>query len=161
MLPIILTALILVGIMGACPGTQLGQTLRRWLVEAPARALARISPRQLIGPAMLAVAGGVLFVLFEAEGLRLFAMAAPELLGWAVMFDITVTLDLVAASLTVAGVARLRPLIARLGIVAASATAVARALPRRAARALRTRTIRRPGPASKDDAEPLAGYALA
>lgn len=161
MLPILIAALVVIGVMGACPETPLGRTLKRWLVETPARVVARFSPRRLVGPALLALAGVVLVVLFEAEGLRLFALAAPELVSWAVMFDITVTLDLVAASLAMAGATRLKPILARLRVTVQRATATLRGLPRRAARALRTRTIKRPGPRRKGDPEPFAGYALA
>lgn len=157
MLPILFTALVLIGVMAAWPDTRLGRGLRHWLIEAPARALARISPRRLIGPALLAGVGAVLFLLFEAEGLRLFAMAAPELVGWAVMFDLTVALDVVAAGLTLAAAARLKPVMMQVRRVASRLAA----LPRRAARALRARTIRRPGPRPSDDPEPVFGYAFA
>lgn len=161
MLPILIAALVVIGVMGACPETPLGRTLRRLLVETPARVLARFSARRLIGPALLAGAGVVLVIMFEAEGLRLFAMAAPELVSWAVMFDLTVTLDLVAASLAMAGATRLKPLLARLRMTVRRTTATLRALPRRAARALRTRAIRQPRPTRKDDPEPFASYAFA
>lgn len=157
MLPILFTALVLIGVMGAWPETRLARSLRRWLIDTPARALSRFSHRRLIGPALLAGVGAVLFLLFEAEGLRLFALAAPELVGWAVMFDLTVALDVVAAGLTLVAAARLKPVMMQARRVASRLAA----LPRRAARGLRTRMIRRPGPRRSDDPEPVAAYALA
>jgi hypothetical protein len=156
MLPLLFAALLAIGIMGAWPNTSLGRWLRRWLVEAPARALSRITPRRMISTAALAALGAVLFLLFETEGLRLFAMAAPELIGWAALFDLTVALDVVASVLTVAAGARLKPLMARARLAIARITTP----PCRAARALRARITSRPGPRRSDDPEPGFGYAF-
>lgn len=158
---ILLALLALVGIMGAFPDTPVGRELRRWLVETPARALARFSPRRLIGPALLAVIGLMLFLLFEAEGLRLVAMALPEVVGWAVMFDVTVTVDLLAALLVVSGGARLRPVADRLRRMTTGAVRIFSAARRRAARAIRSAAARRPSPSRKDDPEPWAAFSAA
>lgn len=156
MTPILFVLLALIGVMGALPDTQVGRILRRWLVEAPARSLARFSPRRLVGPALLAAIGLFLFLLFEAEGLRLFAMALPEVVAWAVMFDVTVTLDLLAALLVVSGGARLRPVADRLRRMRSGAVRTFSAARRRTARAIRAVASRRPSPSKHDDPEPWA-----
>lgn len=157
MTPLLFLLLGLIGIMGACPDTAAGRTLRRWLVETPARALARLTPRRLIGPTLLAAFGLLLFLLFEAEGLRLFAMALPEVVGWAVMFDVTVTLDLLAALLVVSEGARLRPVAAHLRRMTSGAARTFGVARRRAARAIRA-AARRPSPSRNDDPEPWAAF---
>ncbi|NBB63959.1 hypothetical protein GVN18_32350 [Pseudomonas sp. ODNR1LW] len=87
-----------------------GVALRRWLVAAPARLLSQWSRGQLIGLACVALIGAAAVVLFEAEGLRLFAMAAPEMLGWFLMFDVTVLFDLLVLTVSLHALAGWRGL---------------------------------------------------
>ncbi|WP_421731966.1 hypothetical protein [Brevundimonas sp.] len=56
-----------------------GIALRRWLVEAPARHLSRMTAGQTAGPCLVVTLGVAAIVLFEADGARMFALAAPDM----------------------------------------------------------------------------------
>ena len=150
---ILFAALLLIGAMVLYPDTPAGRVLRRWLVEAPANALSSLRPRRLVGPAVLVVIGAVLFLLFEAEGLRLFAMLLPEAVGWLALFDAALALD-AAALLLLAGGSRVKPVLARLNALARKVLTLPPAVARRAARAIRTAAARRPKTPRRDDPEP-------
>jgi hypothetical protein len=80
----------------ALPDTLVGKALRRLLIELPAQALSRLTPGRIaMGLAVMGV-GVLVAVLFEAEGLRLLGMAAPEGLAWVAAFDVATFLDLSA-----------------------------------------------------------------
>ena len=136
----------------ACDQGPVGRFLRRRLVETPARLLSNLSRGQLLGLTLVLLLGGAAAFLFEAEGLRLFSMAAPELTTWVMVFDVTVVFDMAVLTLTLQAVARGRDLnrILRRVIqtVAAYTTAVGR---RRQTR--RRRKPRAPRP-DADDAGP-------
>jgi hypothetical protein len=87
-----------------------GGVLRRWLVSVPAQFLSQLSRGQLIGLACFALIGAAAVTLFEAEGLRLFAMAAPEMVGWFLMFDVTVLFDLLVLTVSLHALAGWRGL---------------------------------------------------
>lgn len=131
----------------------IGKGLRRILVEAPAKALSRLTPGQIALALIVTAAGVLVGLMFEAEGLRLLGMALPEGLAWVAAFDIVTFLDLFAAAAMVAAAARLRGLrdTARL-ILARARGRLARILdvPRRARR---RRRVRRPSarPGRTDD----------
>ena len=86
--------------------------LRRLLVEGPIRWLDRLGPGRAVFYAILGAAGLALFVLFEIEGLRLFAFLAPELIVWFAIFDVALYADILILGVTVASASRL-PAVAR------------------------------------------------
>jgi hypothetical protein len=137
----------------SCLDIPIGRGLRRALVEAPAKALSRLTPGQIALALIMTAAGVLVALMFEAEGLRLLGMALPEGLAWIAAFDIATFLDLFAAAAMVAAAARLRGLrdTARL-ILARTRGRLTRLLdvPRRARR---HRRVRRPSarPGRTDD----------
>lgn len=125
-----------------------GRTLHRWLVEAPARRLNRLSPGHGVLAMALVLVGVFAFVLFETEGLRLFAYMAPDLLLWVGAFDVVVFVDAAILAVTVATTTRLKPLIERLRLMVRRART----------RATRTRRARKPRRPADDDPYPAFGY---
>ena len=136
-----------------------GEALRRALVQAPARMLGRLARGQVIGLLLVAVMIVVATLVFEAEGLKLAAMAAPDLIGWVLMFDVTVLFDLMVLAISLKALAGWRGL-----------THVATALRRRtlqrierlgARQVRRPRKPRRPRPPrpGSDEAEPSLVFA--
>lgn len=145
------SALLLLLLMFCAAGrTPIGQTMRRALVERPAAWLARFTRTQvlLLGASMLF--GVLLFLIMEEEGLRLFAMYLPELIGVVSSIGMTAAVDLLAVTIATATTVRVR---AVLGWVQAK-------LPGRSRRAVRAR---RPqdGGAANDDDRPAPAWALA
>ncbi|WP_312572062.1 hypothetical protein [Brevundimonas sp.] len=106
-----------------------GEALRRALVQAPARMLGWLTRGRAVGFLLVALLMLVATVMFEAEGLKLASMAAPDLIGWVLMFDVTVLFDLMVLAVSLKALAgwrgvthvatalrrRTRRLIARLG----------------------------------------------
>ena len=88
-----------------------GEALRRALVQAPARMLGRLARGQVIGLLLVAVMIVVATLVFEAEGLKLAAMAAPDLIGWVLMFDVTVLFDLMMLAISLKALAGWRCLL--------------------------------------------------
>ena len=110
-LPVRLISVLLIGFgLTACDQGPVGRFLRRRLVETPARLLSNLSRGQLLGLTLVLLLGGAAAFLFEAEGLRLFSMAAPELTTWVMVFDVTVVFDMAVLALTLQAVARGRDL---------------------------------------------------
>ncbi|MBA4804813.1 MAG: hypothetical protein H2038_09210 [Brevundimonas sp.] len=87
-----------------------GSDLRRLLVEAPARRLQRVRPGHVLFFCALAVIGGLLFWLFEAEGLRFFSLMAPDVVVWFAVFDISLYLDVVVLGAALSATTRVRAL---------------------------------------------------
>ena len=129
----------------AAGNTSIGRGMRRWLVDKPAAALARVERGAVITWLILGTIGVACFVVLEEEGLRLFAMALPELAGWAVAFEVSAVVDAIAMTLIVASAVRFG---------AVKAWLAARLPVRRAKRARRSRIARREMPASNDDEDP-------
>ena len=152
-----LTLLIVLGLTAFDKG-EIGEALRRRLVHGPARRLARLSRGQALGLAFVLLLGGLAVALFEAEGLRLFSMAAPELAGWVMLFDVTVVFDMMVLAISLRAVAGWRGLARRTDL----ALGLASRLVSRAAGGARSRARRvrrpRPGPGA-DDVEPDAVFA--
>lgn len=93
--------LLTIGLLVTFPVTAIGKQLRERLVEAPARWLGTLTPGRVAIYVALALSGLILFGLFEAEGLRLFAYMAPEAVVWFTLFDVALYVDvfLVGAAL--------------------------------------------------------------
>ena len=126
----------------AVGNTPIGRVMRHWLVEKPAAALARIERGAVITWLILGTIGVACFLVLEEEGLRLFAMALPELAGWVVAFEITSLVDASAMTLVIASTVRF-------GMV--KAWIAARLPVRRAKRARRSRVVRPEIRAANDD----------
>lgn len=75
------------------PETDFARLLRRWLIEAPARALNRASMWRIAFWSALIGTGIAMTMLFEAEGAILYGMMAPEVMAYALMFDVGVLID--------------------------------------------------------------------
>jgi len=140
-LPVLLISVLLIGFgLTACDQGPVGRFLRRRLVETPARLLSNLSRGQLLGLTLVLLLGGAAAFLFEAEGLRLFSMAAPELTTWVMVFDVTVVFDMAVLALTLQAVASGRDLNRILRRVCQTVAAHTSAVGRRR----RTRRRRRP-----------------
>lgn len=127
--------------------TPIGRVLRHCMVEMPAARLARVSRGAVLAWLVLGAIGAVLFWLLEEEGLRLYAMALPELAGWVSMFEIGTLVDALAAAILAASSLRA-------GAVRGWFT---RFLPAaRASRARRPRRVTRP---ANDDDDPAWAWA--
>ena len=152
-LPVLLISVLLIGFgLTACDQGPVGRFLRRRLVETPARLLSNLSRGQLLGLTLVLLLGGAAAFLFEAEGLRLFSMAAPELTTWVMVFDVTVVFDMAVLTLTLQAVARGRDLNRILRRVFQTVAAYTSAVGRRR-RTRRRRKPRAPRP-DADDAGP-------
>lgn len=152
-LPVLLISVLLIGFgLTACDQGPVGRFLRRRLVETPARLLSNLSRGQLLGLTLVLLLGGAAALLFEAEGLRLFSMAAPELTTWVMVFDVTVVFDMAVLTLTLQAVARGRDLNRILRRVIQTVAAYTSAVGRRR-RTRRRRKPRAPRP-DADDAGP-------
>lgn len=149
----LLISVLLIGFgLTACDQGPVGRFLRRRLVETPARLLSNLSRGQLLGLTLVLLLGGAAAFLFEAEGLRLFSMAAPELTTWVMVFDVTVVFDMAVLTLTLQAVARGRDLNRILRRVFQTVAARTSAVGRRR-RTRRRRKPRAPRP-DADDAGP-------
>ena len=83
----------------AAPDSAMGRFLHRWLVRAPADALNRVSRGQVAATLALMIVTGLLIYAESGDGLRLLAMASPELMGMIAAFDIATMADLAMAGL--------------------------------------------------------------
>ena len=141
-----------IAVLLAFPDTPIGQGLRRWLVEAPARALNRVARGKAAFYLALALLGLLLVLLFEFEGARLFGLLLPDTLIWFAMFDVGVFVDALligGAILATNGVRVVRTRVTTLReqlVVALTA--------RFAGRARKPRRPARPGRKAADDEGP-------
>ncbi|WP_292070232.1 hypothetical protein [Brevundimonas sp. UBA7534] len=136
-----------------------GRELRRWLIDASARHLGRVSRRQVWGIAFVGLMGLAALTVFEAEGLRLFSMAAPELTAWAMMFDVTVVFDLMVLAISLRAASTWRAVARQTKAMTRPAVGVARRVgTAMTARARRPRRPRPPRPGC-DDAAPAGMFA--
>lgn len=138
-----------------------GITLRRWLVETPARRLSRLTAGQTAGLCLIVVLGVAAIVLFEADGARMFAMAAPDMIAWALMFDVTVIFDLFVLAISLRAVAGWRGLMQQREFATRFVSTVLRPIRRRAQSRGGRFGKPRPPRSPSDDAEPEPGFAFA
>ncbi|WP_404336645.1 hypothetical protein AB2M62_19875 [Sphingomonas sp. MMS12-HWE2-04] len=131
----------------AAGDTPIGRLLRHCLIEAPAARLARISRGAVLAWLVLGAIGAALFWMLEDEGLRLFAMALPELAGWISMFEIGTLVDALAAAALAASSLRIGAVRAWL------------ARPMARSRHIRTRRRRPTTRAANDDDDPALAWA--
>lgn len=150
--------LIVVGLTVVDQGAA-GRALRRWLVDAPARMLAGLSRRHIGAVVLVGLLGLAAVLAFEAEGLRLFSMAAPELTAWAMMFDVAVVLDLMVLIVGLRAASAWRAVARQAAAVIRPVLNAARRIGTAAtARARRPRKARPPRP-GRDDVEPMPALA--
>ncbi len=155
-----LVLLILLGLTAADEGP-VGIALRRWLVEATAQLLARLSRGRVLGLGLVVLLGVAAILVFEAEGVRLFSMAAPDMIAWVLMFDVTVIFDLVVLTIGLRAVAGWRGLVRQrdlaLGLIRTLTTRIGRGARPRSGRTRKPRPPRSPS----SDGEPNPGFAFA
>lgn len=92
----------------AAGDTPVGHAMRGWMVEWPARRLSRISRGQILLFLTLASVVVTLIWLLENDGRMLVAMGLPDVLGFAMAFDVASLLDLAAVAVLAASTIRLR-----------------------------------------------------
>lgn len=131
-----------------------GEALRRILVQRPARVLGRLSRGQVVGLLFVALVMIAASVIFEGEGLRLASMAAPDLIGWVMIFDVTILFDLAILAVSLKAVSGWRGLAHVATVLRRSALRSIKGIGARRSR--RPRRPRRPRPprAGSDEAEP-------
>lgn len=156
---LIVGLLALTGVLAAWPDTPTVKRLRRWLVEAPVRRMNRISRSRVVAWLIITAAIAVAFLLFQAEGLRLAAMAAPELMTWLTLFDIATLAEGMAAVAVLAATRRWTALKVAIRGAVSSLTALFRRLAGRT-RENRPPAARRRRPCRRDDPDPF-GWAQA
>ncbi len=136
------------------PDTDIGRTMRRWMVEMPARRLNRVSSGRIAFYAFLAALGLMLVGLFEVEGLRLFGMLLPDTLVWFAMFDVGVFIDALLITGAILASNGLRAARAQVSAAPRQIVAVMKRLTARAGRARRSQVRPRPPSAKDDDGGP-------
>lgn len=134
----------------AFPDTGIARDLHRWLVEAPARRLNRLKPGKVAFYTLLAVAGLVLVLLFEADGVRLFGFMLPDTLAWFAMFDVGVFVDALLIAGAIAATNGLRAIRSQAIALPRLVRTIARRGAARARRVLRS-SSRSKGATSDDD----------
>jgi hypothetical protein len=82
-------------------GTPIGRTLRRVLVEAPARWCNRWSRGEVVLVLGFVAAAIAIVWIMETEGAVVFGMMAPEAIAWASMFEIGTLVDIALTTVTV------------------------------------------------------------
>ncbi|MHA6719651.1 hypothetical protein ACX40Y_09370 [Sphingomonas sp. RS6] len=126
--------------------TPVGQMLRRGLIEAPARWLMRWSRGDLLLTLLVVTGAALLIWLMEDEGRLLIGMFGPELVSTLMMFEVSAWLDALVTLVAMGSALRLR------GV----RQWVTMRLPRRRARAVRTRRAKRPAAANDGEDGPVA-----
>ena len=155
-----LMLLIVLGLTAADEGP-VGTALQRWLVEAPVRLLARLSRGRVLGLGLVVLLGVAAILLFEAEGVRLFSMAAPDMIAWVLMFDVTAVFDLVVLTIGLRAVAGWRCLVRQRDMALSRARAMIGRI--RGGARPRSARVRKPRPPRfpSSDGEPDPGFAFA
>lgn len=154
---LLLSVLIILGLTLADEGV-VGAVLRKWLVETPARVLAGLSRGRALGLGIIALVGVAAVMLFETEGVRLFSMAAPDMVAWVLMFDVTVLFDIVLLAVSLRAVAGWRRLIRCRDLMQGLARRLVGRI--RGVRP-RGRRVSRPRPPKSPSADPEPGFAYA
>ena len=151
MLVLALMTMMVAAVVVLFPETKVARSLTHWLIEAPAQWLNRTAVWRIAFYSALIGAGIVMTLLFEAEGMIVYGLMAPEIMVWAVMFDVGVMIDallITAAVLATNGlkVARMQGRVFLGRVVAGMRTRW-----RNRARKVRPPTARGPRKSSDDD----------
>lgn len=131
--------------------TSTGRSMSTILIERPATWLNRFSRGQAIFLTLSLLFAALLFWIMEEEGLRLFSMYVPELMGLLASVEFTAAIDAVALAIATAASVRLRGVVAWMKM----------RLPVRAPRARRTQRVQRPAPSANDADGPAPAFSLA
>lgn len=91
-------------------GTPIGQTLRRLLVEAPARWCNRWSRGDVLLILTLLAGAALILWLMEAEGRLFLGMLGPDIVAGASMLELGTLLDVAVTALTVFATLRVKGL---------------------------------------------------
>jgi hypothetical protein len=155
MLTLALMTMMVAAVVALFPETRVARSLTRWLIEAPARWLNRTAVWRIAFYSGLIGAGIVMTLLFEAEGMIVYGFMAPEVLAWAVMFDVGVMIDalLIAAAVMATNGLKIARMQGR-ALIDRVVTGV------RTRWTTRARTVRPPasrGPRKSDDDRPAWG----
>ncbi len=142
--------LLALAVVAFAPDTPLGKTLRAWLVDAPVRAAAKLTPAKI-------VIGAIVFVCLIGM-----ALSAPELVAMIGFGDLAVYLDAAIIAALVAAATRFKFVLAH--TMRLNRTLSARFITRRNAHRSRHRRSRRHRPSlpsSSDEDEPLGDLVFA
>ena len=149
------------------PETPTGRSLRRLLVDLPARKLAQLTPGTVIFGLLVVLAIALAIGLFRTDGIFLVAQGLPEGVAWCATFDVATYLDVIALAWLLAAMVRLRAAYDALRVLADQAKRLAqcwvtqlRVRDRDGARARSRRTDRKCPPPAQDDepAWPAAAF---
>ena len=103
--------LLLLLMLSAAGRTPVGQTMRRALVDRPAVWLSRFTRTQVLLLGATMFFGVLLFLVMEEEGLQLFAMYLPELVGVVSSLEMTAAVDLLVVTVATATMMRVRTIL--------------------------------------------------
>lgn len=132
--------------------TRVGRIMHQLLVAWPARQLSRITPGHAVLTVLLLIGGAGLYWLMREEAFLVLGMAAPEILAWASMFEISMIVDLFTFAVLTASSLKVKP-----GIVLIR-TAMRPLGKKRARTSVRARP--RPASANDDDDGPTSAPLL-
>jgi hypothetical protein len=90
------------------PETPTGRSLRRLLVDLPARKLAQVTPAGVILALLVALAIAAAIGLARTDGIFLVAQGLPEGIAWFATFDVATYLDVIALAWLLGAMVRLR-----------------------------------------------------
>jgi hypothetical protein len=90
------------------PDTPAGRSLRRLLVDLPARKLAQLKPGAVIFALLVVLALALAIGLFRSDAIFLVAQGLPEGIAWFATFDVATYLDVIALAWLLAAMVRLR-----------------------------------------------------
>ena len=142
--------LLALAVVAFAPDTPLGKTLRAWLIDAPVRAAAKLTPANI-------VIGAIVLVCLIGM-----AVSAPELVAMIGFGDLAVYFDAVVIAALVAAATRMRFVLAY--TVRLSRNLSARFIARRNGHKSRPRQSRRHRPllpSSSNDDDPLGDLVFA
>jgi hypothetical protein len=142
--------LLALAVVALAPDTPLGKTLRVWLIDAPVRAAAKLTPAKII-------IGAIVLVCLIGM-----ALSAPELVAMIGFGDLAVYFDAVVIAALVAAATRMRFVLAH--TVRLSRNLSARFIARRNRHRSRNRQSRRHRPLlppSSDEDDPLGDLVFA
>lgn len=154
MLGLAVVTMMAAAVMIGFPETPAARSMRHWLIDAPALWLNCRNVWRTLFYVGLASAGLAMIVLFEAEGAILYGAMAPEILTWAMLFDVGVLIDALLIAAAVMATNGLR--VARLQAKAFAHRLVV-AIRRTTGRARRGRPAIRPARKPADDDRPAWG----
>ena len=90
------------------PETPTGRSLRRLLVDLPARKLAQVTPGKVIFALLVVLAIAAAIGLARTDGIFLVAQGLPDGIAWFATFDVATYLDVIALAWLLAAMVRLR-----------------------------------------------------